>query len=262
MTNEPNETREPGESGRPPAPAPEPYAVEPLSPHAGSAPAARPATGRLDAPPLIEGFEEDADFTHDPEVEAALKGRPVGASKVRVVVPESPPEGPRPEFVRAGLGGPKVWAIVGAVLLAAALIAVGVTSKQPASKTTASVFLTLYNVLLHTGTGVVAVWIASVLTERRLGRFELAAARMFTAVAALTFFYSLRVSLFSTSKFEQDMWSAFLGAAGYVGAVAGLFRIWGPPLAFVIGSHLALWLLVQVGMLLSALATPLPPAGS
>lgn len=260
MTNEPTKPGDPGPSVRPSAPAAEPYAVEPFSPSPSGASAPRPATGKLDAPPLIEGFEEDVDFTHDPEVEAALKGKPVGASKVRVVGDEGTSQAPRPDFVRPGLGGPKVWAIVGAVLLAAALVAVGVTSKQSASKTTASVFLTLYNVLLHTGTGVVAVWIASVLTERRLGRFELAAARMFTAVAALTFFYSLRVSLFSTSKFEQDMWSAFLGAAGYVGAVAGLFRIWGPSLAFVIGSHLALWLLVQVGMLLSALAAPLPPA--
>lgn len=231
----------PGDSGRPPgAPAPPPQ-----------------PSGKLDAPPLTEGFEEDADFTKDPEVEAALKGAPVRDPRVAARDGEPAPE-PTAAFVKPGLGGPKVWASVGAVLLVAALIAVGVNSTQGAAKTTALVFLSLYNVLLHTGTGVVAVWVAAILTEKPLGRFELAAARMFTAVAALTLFYSLRVSLFSTAKFEQDLWSALLGAAGYVGAVAGLFRLWGAPLAFVIGSHLGLWLLVQVGMLLSALAAPTP----
>jgi hypothetical protein len=219
---------------------------------------------KIVAPSVMEGIDEDEIYELEPDA-AAASVRPPGASDVPPLRADTPPgAAARPEvapestdFVKAGVGGHKVWAVVGAVLLAGALVAVGVNSRRPATQTTAAVFLTLYNVLLHTGTGVVAVWIASLLSEKRLGRFELAAARMFTAVAALALFVNLRVSLFTASPIEQSIWAAVLGAGAYVGAIAGLFRLWGPALGFVIGSHLGLWLLVQVGMVLSALAAPI-----
>lgn len=220
---------------------------------------------KIVAPSVMEGIDEDEIYELEPDA-AAASVRPPGVS-----APPSPPKaedaGAKPDtpadsmdFVRPGLGGPKVWGVVGAVLLVGAILAVGVNSTRPAGATTASIFLTLYNALLHTGTGVVAVWAASLLAEKRLGRFELAAARMFTAVAALSLVVNLRVSLFTASPVEQSIWAALLGAAAYVGAVAGLFRIWGQHLGFVVGGHLALWLLVQVGMLLSALAAAAPKA--
>ncbi len=240
---------------------PEPYDLAPeppLSPGSSPPPQASAAPRvKLDKPALLEGFEDDADFTKDPEVEAVLKGKPVGAA-----APAVTPEDPGSIFVIPGLGDERVWGLVGAALLLATLIAVGINTGAGTTRTVASVALMLYKVLIHTGTGVVAVWIAAVLSEKRFGRLELGAARMFAAVAAMALFFSVRIAFFGTSDFERNLWSTLFGAAAYLGLVAGLFRIWGRPLMYVVGSHLGLWLLVQVGLLLAAYvsAVPAPPA--
>ncbi len=242
---------------------PEPYDLAPEPPAApGSSAPPQPGAApraKLDKPALLEDFEEDADFTKDPEVEAVLKGKPVA-----VASPAAAPEDLESIFVKPGLGDERVWGLVGAALLLATLIAVGINTGAGTTRTVASVALMLYKVLIHTGTGVVAVWIAAVLCEKRFGRLELGAARMFAAVAAMALFFSVRIAIFGSSAFERNLWSALFGAAAYLGLVAGLFRIWGRPLMYVVGSHLGLWLLVQVGLLLAAYVSSVPapaPAG-
>lgn len=229
----------------------EPYELAPENPEAG-APVPK---AQLAKPSVLEGFEEDADFSKDPEVEAALKGKPLGPK----AIPDAPPD-TRPVFVRPGFGNQRVWATVGAVLLVASLIAVAVTTGQGTLRTVAAVLLMLYKVLVHTATGVIAVWLAAILSEERLGRVELAAARMFAAVSAMALFFSVRISIFGNAPFERNIWSVVFGAAAYLALVAGLFRLWGHKLVYVIGAHLGLWLLVQVGMLLSAYVSAVPAA--
>ncbi len=236
-----------------PAKKPEPYELEPDRPPGESRPASGAPAANLNKPPLLDDFEEDADFSKDPEVEAALKAKPVTPGK------PTEPEPPGGYFVRPGLGDEKIWGLVGAALLVATLIAVAITADRGTVYTLGVVALRLYQVLVHTATGVIAVWIAATLCEQRLGKMELAAGRMFAAVAALALFFSLRISIFSESPFEQHTWSAIFGAAAYLGLVAGLFRIWGQRLLFVIGSHLGLWLLVQVGLLLAGYVSSVPP---
>jgi hypothetical protein len=200
-----------------PAKKPDPYELAP------EAPSAAPTPANLNKPPLLDDFEEDADFSKDPEVEAALKGKPVKArvaaeGEAGAVEPAGEP------FVKPGFGDERVWGLVGAVLLVATLIAEAVTTRHGTLPTVATVLLMLYKVLVHTATGVIAVWVAAVLSDQRLGRMELAAGRMFAAVAALALFFSVRISIFGSSDFERGLWSTVFGAAAYLGLVR---RTWG-----------------------------------
>lgn len=221
----------------------EPY---PLAPETPAPPPAGKAN--IDKPSVLEGFEDDADFSKDPEVEAALKAKPMAGGAARPAPADPAASGP--PFIRPGFGDERVWGGIGLALMITTLIAVAVTSRMPMVPTIAAVVLMLYKVVVHTATGVAAVWIAALLSEQRLGKVELAAARMFAAVSAVALFFSVRISIFGDSPVERNIWSAVFGALAYLGLVAGLFRIWGHKLIFVIGSHLGLWLLMQVGLML------------
>lgn len=230
-----------------PQPPEQPRETYDLEPEESTPPP--PQRPKIEAPGVLEGFEEDADFERDPELERAVTGKAAAST----VFPDEAAE--LPDFVRPGAGGPKVWAIVGGVLLLAAMIATAVTTQ---AKVLGPV-LTLYNTLLHTGTGVVAVFLAGHLTEHRVGRVELAAARMFAAVAAFSLIFHLRILLIGNTKIEETI----LGVVAYLVIVVGTFRIWRERLFFVVGSHFILWMLVQVGMALSAAvarANAVPPA--
>src|SRR5437868_2056112 len=91
----------PGEAPAPPAAARPSDAEEDAAPST-PAPSGRPKP-RLLADRLLDDFEEDADFTADPELDKALGRKPDP-----VIPPEAGPQAP--EFVVAGLGSPKVWA--------------------------------------------------------------------------------------------------------------------------------------------------------
>ncbi len=222
-----------------PSGKPDPYQLAPDTPAPPPAPAGKAR------PSVLEGFDEDADFSKDPEVDAAITGKPVGA---RLAAAE--PTDSRSSFVKPGFGDERIWGGVGLVFLITTLIAVAVTSNLDMVPRIASVILMLYKVLVHAATGVIAVWIAALLSEQRLGRVELAAARMFVAVSAMALFFSIRISIFGNSPTERNVWSAVFGGLAYLGLVGGLFRIWSQKLIFVTGSHLGLWLLIQVGLML------------
>lgn len=225
----------------------DPYAIEP-PPQAAAPP---PGQAKIDQPGLMEGFEENADFTKDPELERVVAGKPLTGA----VMPSVPVEPPRPDLVRATWAWEHVfWAVGGSVLLVAAMVASGINvapagaAKDVTSgQRVLSVLLTLYTTLLHTGTGVAAVFVAAHLQRKRLGRVEVAAARMLAAVAAFVLLFNLNMTL-TTGKFEETV----AGALVYLAIVALTFRLFTrDAIMFVVGAHFLLWLIVSVGMELS-----------
>ena len=230
----------------------DPYPIdEPVRPPSGTAPAPQ---AKIEKPGLMDGFEEDADFTKDPELDRVVLGQP---PRPAVIVAAERADD-RPEFVTpAWPWEEKFWLAAGAALLLGALIASGVNvlhaagAEVTAQKRVLGVLLTLYNTALHTGTGVAAIFLAAMMMGQRVGKVETAAARMFAAVAGFEFMYNLKFTI-TTGKTEE----AVLAALAYLIVVATTFRLFRrDPVLYVVGFHFAIWLVVQVGMLLSAAAS-------
>ncbi len=228
---------------------------DPPKPRAAPAMTSAPAPSKMDTPGpaepgkqglmgrlggMLEGFDEDADFETDPEVDAAMGKRPPATPGT--TAPEPPP---RPVLVKEGIGSPGILVGASCVLLLGAVIGAAVNEKDHPA--VASV-LTVYDAGLHACTGVAALAGVAMLLRRALGRIDLAAARMLVAVSAFLVLYNLKIDLIGTSKWEE----LTLGAAAYVGTVAMLFRIWRRPLMYVVCAHFFLWMAVQIGMQLSA----------
>jgi hypothetical protein len=227
----------------------DPYPLDESAP-GSQAPASK---AKIEKPGLMEGFEEDADFTKDPELDRVVLGEPL---KAAVVAPASAGDS-RPEFVKQWWPWEdKFWAAAGGLLLLGALIASGINvfnaPDRPvfAMQRILNVLLTLYYALIHTGTGVAAVFLTAMLLGHRVGRVETATARMFAAVSAFLFLYSLRFTI-TSGRTEEVVF----GAVAYLAVVAGSFRLLKrDPFLLIIGLHFAVWLIVQIGMLLSAAA--------
>jgi hypothetical protein len=215
-------------------------------------PAAPPVgTPKIEAPGLLEGFEEDADFETDPEVDLIKVGPSAAATAVQL------PSDTRPTFVRPGFGEPKHWAIAGAVLLVGAMIAAGVNAPAGGGglQIAYRVALALYETMIHTGTGVFALYLASKLVDNRFGEVELAASRMFAAVSAVAFLLHLKLSFFG-GRFQQidQIIVLLLAIGGYVLIVATSFKLWDRTrLFYVVGFHAIFWLVVKMGMALQGL---------
>jgi hypothetical protein len=228
------------------------YDLEPEQPEGAARPAraADAAKAKLDKPGLLEGFEEDADFDKDPELERVI----TGGAKLPVTT-ESRAD-TRPDFGQALFGGPVHWAVAGGLMLVGALIATGVNAPN---KTFLRIALTLYTAALHTGTGVVAVYLAATLNESRVRSAELAAARMFAAVSAFLLVFRLNINLFGPSYKTWRLEELLLATLAYLVVVVASFRlVRRNPLIFLIGSHFLLWLVVQVGMELAAAVAAAP----
>jgi hypothetical protein len=222
-----------------------PYDLEPDQPPGGITGAeAKDGPGRpsLNKEGLLEGFDEDADFSKDPELDRTVVGLPPrGSEPAR---PSSEPEAAadeQPLIATGGMTEAKIWAAVGAALAVTALVITGIYAQN---KTFLSVLLALYNILLHAGTGLAAVAVAARLLDRRPGMLELAGARMLAAVAAYGVVYHLPIHFMSSGKLEEVV----LGAMAYLAVVVAAFRIVGPPLVVIVGCHFGLWLVVQIGM--------------
>jgi hypothetical protein len=240
---------------------PAPYELEPVAPPPNPAPApARPflappvpAKGNLEKDGVLSGFDDDADFDRDPEVDRAL-GKKHPRSKD---APSSQPAAAQPVgpvFITPGLGNAKVWSIVGGVLLISAVVAAAMTN----TNRFASAFLTLYSGILHTGTGLIAVYFAARIDSRKVGDLELAAGRIATAVGAFLLLFNLNINLAGTTKWEE----LILATLAYAGIIAGLFRLWGRSLGLLLSAHFALWVVFQIGMQLSAWASAVPAVSS
>ncbi len=94
-------------------------------------------------------------------------------------------------------GSPRVLAIVGSVCFLAAMITAG--ANVPEGKSFwlifGSVVLIIYEVLVHTGTGVVAVAVSARICEQKFGNFELGVSRVYAAFAAFEMVYQLSLRI-------------------------------------------------------------------
>ncbi len=251
-------------------PPPEtPYELAPPAPRPKRPMAPKPA--QLNEEGLLEGFDEDADFERDPEVDLALgktkrtdasKGSTTGGHATR------PGDGDAPDsegstldaLVREGRGTTRQILIAGASAAGAAALASAIEAGV-ASRTAFGgiVFLsavgTLFNIALHTITGVGAVGIAAALLGKALKRSDLAAARMLVACAACALGFHLNLGA------QAMVLGLALAGGGYFLVVWILFRL-KPSEAFVVGAcHFAIWLLFYVHHALANLTTPTPAPG-
>ncbi|MFZ2875190.1 MAG: hypothetical protein WAZ94_12010 [Phycisphaerales bacterium] len=165
-----------------PDPAKTPYDLEPEATSHGSRPPSRQRPGpkaTLDAPPLLDDVDDDADLSSDPEVERALKGesRPAPENPG----PAEPVPGAAPPLVTPGRLAAKHMAIAGGVVSVAAVI---VGAWGAGDRWLGGGVMAAYLIVLHTCTGVLALGATAHLHARRLGPPDLAAARMLVAVAA------------------------------------------------------------------------------
>lgn len=222
--------------------APDPAPFPPQTPSAGvSRPSAEP--GKLAAEGVLSGFDEDADFDRDPEVDRAL-----GKDKKPKASASVAPDPALEPFVTPWLGNAQVWGVVGGFLLVGAVVAAAMNlpNKFPAA------LLVLYNGMIHTGTGLVAVYLTARLAGMRIGAIDLAAARMLIAVSSFLLLFNLNIHIAGsvTNKWEELL----IATAAYIGSVAGLFRLWGRNLGILIITHFVLWLVFELGVRLDAWA--------
>lgn len=175
----------------------------------------------------------------------------------KVGVVEVEPEGGKaeavPEFVTAGRGSARVVAAVGVGVLVAAVVTAGAI--QPA-KTFWTVVgagvLLVQQCLLHTGTGLVGVWVAAKVVGERFERHvDLAAARMFLAFAAFMLVRVLRPFPDSPALSQFVM---LIPAAGvYWLTLLAVFRKSRQQTTVLAVSHLAVWVFVEFGVQLQAM---------
>ncbi len=234
-------------------PSPQPYDLEPAVSQTPAAPGSVPkpadpsqaeAPGKLAAKGVLEGFDEDADFDKDPEVEKALGKSSKGSPAAEAPTPDA--------FVQPGLGNAQVWGLVGGFLLIGAVVAAAMNTQ---GNRFATCLLVLYTGIVHTGTGLVAVYLTSRLLSKPVGQLELAGGRMLTAVGAFLLIFNLNINLIGTTKWEELV----LAAAAYAGIIAGLFRLWGQRLGMLVLSHVLLWMVFALGMELTSWANMAAP---
>lgn len=197
------------------------------------------------APGLTEGFDEDADFESDPEVERALGKRP--PAETPRGAESAPPVDP---FIRPGLGEAKIIALVGAGVLLSAVIAAAITAP---SLWWIHGMLAAYAGLLHAGTGVGALAIGARLSEKPLGPWELGAARMLLAVALFLLVFHIPL--------PAQVWlGPAVAAAVYSAATMTLFRLPIQEWFTVAASHLGIWMLIEGLVWLNTLLVPIAKA--
>lgn len=220
-----------------------PIPLEPRQPAPSSPVRPEPGTPHIDAPGLIEDFDEDADFDTDPELERVVKGIPVDEPQrpptAKVTSAASPDAAP--------ISGQASWrlpAAIGAVVTLTAAIFAGVYADTD-QHIWALVLITIYWAALHTATGVGAIVVTGLLLGRPIGHFEGAAARMFMAVSLFLIVFRLNIPI--PLHFEETI----LGAVAYFAALVVAFRLAPRDAAVVGGAHFCLALLVSLGSTLS-----------
>lgn len=255
-----SESVDPTPSGQGKSEASAPYELVPSD----DVPMARPASasnepkGKLDAPGLISDFDDDADFTKDPEVEARLSGRSTaspdasGTNKPRrgLHLPGVPGVDAVP-LVREGLVDVKWGAIVGWALVLGGGVAAAITTTGPWY---AGLLATVLGCVLHTITGLGALGVAGYFLERPIGRVDLAATRVLAAVGAFALLFNINTTVLG--HFDESA----LAMAAYLGVVILFFRVHGGETLLIGVSHALLWGFVAAANWVSSwAATPLPP---
>jgi len=173
-----------------------------------------------------------------------LKANIIREPEVGIVAPVAPVK--EAVFVTPGRGSPQVLATCGVFLTVGAMVAAGLAARQyGAWVVIGSVALVLYSIALHTGTGVVAVIGAARLSEERFTRLELAAARMFVAVALFYSVASLNLPLGLVFLSQLVKWTLAMGV--YFGAVWFFFKKDRFGAALIALAHFAMFMLLQLG---------------
>lgn len=239
---------------------PAPYPIEP-EPDEGDQPQAPREgrrgrrAGRIEEPGLLEDFDEDADFTSDPEVEAAVAAgaRPPHAETPRAPA-APPPQGPR--MVREGPVADKVWLVAAGI---AVLVAITMALIWQEHAKAAHVGLAIYGAAVNTGLGLASIYLAARLLDRRLGDFERALAPVAFAACLAQVARQIPIPLVGTV--DNQIEELTLAAAVYALALWALFRWEARTLGVVLGLHFLVWLVIVTGaQLQSCAASAAPPA--
>lgn len=214
-----------------------------------------PGPGKIDQPSVLhEPAEEKCPSCSKPVPAAAVvcvncgydyranMQRQVDLAAAKADAETDADEDDRPEFVTPGLGSAKVWGIIGGVVFVLAAVAAGyfVPEGQSAGAgaVAARVGLVVFQAVLHVPTGLLAVMAVAWYRDERLGRIDLAAARMFVAFALFLLVRHLQIPLPSIIGVGLQ-W--LLGMLAYWAAVMLLFRK-PPEVAGQIGAaHLSLF---------------------
>lgn len=232
----------PASGPTPAAPAePATYDVAPLDPPPASLPKGRivERASKVGDAGLLDDFEDDADFSTDPEVERATGKAPT--------VEQAPVDAATagPTFIApGGRSGLEAIAIAAGVLTLSAVIAAALTAPSRGRQAFPDAFLTLYLTLLHTATGVAAVLFAAALRGERAGDVVLATARMGVAVATFQLIYHLNIPVSGRTD------EVLLAMLAYAGIVLVHVRFDRERLALVAGVHAAQWLAVYLATVL------------
>ncbi len=232
-----------------------PSESQPPAATSASMPKARPAP----APLPLDLVDEDCPRCHKPLAHEAvmcvncgydLKANVVREPEIGVASPVAAPAGVR-EFVTPGRGSAQVLATCAVFMSIAAMIVAGVNAGQwGAWVVLGTVGLTLYNIALHTCTGVVAVIVAAKLSEERFSRLELAAARMFLAVSLFYTISALQIPIPVVVLARLLSWGGAIGV--YFLAVWLLFKKDRFGATLIALSHFAMWVLLEMGIHLAA----------
>lgn len=183
------------------------------------------------------------------------------------VEPDDAPSAPAAEVTFVKPGGPpaKVLAIAGAVVTVIAMIAAGYFAPTGAG---VGVVLalgarTVYETVLHTGTGLLALVIASRVAGERFGSVETGVARMFLAFAV--FELLLRLHLPIPYQAVESGLRLILALGVYWLVLGALFRRGVQQTSIIVGCHLGVWGFVELGVLIAGFleqaSRTLPAAG-
>ena len=173
--------------------------------------------------------------------------REPGVGVVEVEPPRSTPADT--DFVVPGRGSAQVLATTGVFLTLGALIFSGMNAERAGFwVVVGTIALTLYNIAVHTGTGIAAVIAAARLCEQKFGRLDIAAARMFVAVSLFHLVTALHIPIHAGLA-QVLKWAAAMGL--YYLAVWLLFKKDRYGAMLIALSHFGLWVLLQLGSQLS-----------
>lgn len=230
---------EPSAANQPSKPEPAHYELEP------DAPKPEPKKPELNAPGLIDDFDEDADFDNPGSAPAGARPAPAA--------PE--PASSTPPFVRPGkLPIKAVLVAAGVVSIASVVLCV----RASGAPWYAEILYSIYVILLHSLAGLVAVIFAAWIAERDVGHPEVAFARMVVAVAAVRGLFALDIPIPGTGVVDELV----LAVGAYCLIVGILFKPSKRDWQIIIATHFILSLLLMMGGQIEAWhasVTPKPP---
>lgn len=201
-------------------------------------------TAQIDAPGLLEDFDEDADFSEESVLRDANEQTDADRAALDDTVAEEGwevfrPAKDAPYFVqtrgRVTIPGIKAPAIVGGVIL---LLAVAMAFARVQSGAVYAAMGVLYLGLMHSVTGLGAIMIGSLDAKARFGSFAMAWARTLIAVSLL---------LMISQAPGVRILVVPIAAGAYILALYLLFRWKWRSIWIVAAAHFALWLLLYVG---------------